>query len=163
MLATFLLHQPTDFPSTGEAGELCSVDEAFLGLLNQGLCPLGSKTSGDDFRAPRSVVAEPSRHPVAPLTVPLRPILEAWEASLPWREDVAVFDVLTDRVCEGEGAGVCAEPLIGFRVELPCRDQKEENCRTRRVPQSTRNRTAVIACDVSVELTRMGGALGEVK
>ncbi len=56
-----------------------------------------------------------------------------------------------------------ADPLIGFLGELPCRDQKEENCRTRRMPQSARNRTAVIACEVSVESTRMGGVVGEVK
>ena len=48
-----------------------------------------------------------------------------------------------------------------LRIALPRFDQRDENCRTRRVPQPARERTGDMAWDVSVESTEMR-AVGEV-
>lgn len=49
-----------------------------------------------------------------------------------------------------------------LKIVLPLFDKRDENCRTRRVPQPARKRKGDMAWEVSVESTKMR-AVGDVK
>lgn len=118
-------------------------------------------SKGRNFGALPSATPSTSRRPIAPPSVPLRANFDR----LLWSVEVAVdvvtvvgeaFGVATDMIKCGTCVAIDRAPLVFRRGEgglltmvLPPFDQRDENCRTRRVPHPARKRKGDMAWDVS--------------